>query len=112
MRKNEKKDIVGKNSERNIITIELYEKYLDITTRALKKAQIAKHLSAKEHAWALDYHDMASRYVQDAKFFFEKKDLVNAFGCIYYAHGWLDAGARIGIFDVGKDNVLFTVDDS
>jgi hypothetical protein len=35
---------------------------------------------------------------------------VTAFAALNYAHGWLDAGARLGLFDVGKDNVLFTVD--
>jgi len=28
-----------------------------------------------------------------------------------YAHGWLDAGARLGIFDVKGDSRLFTVDE-
>ena len=40
----------------------------------------------------------------------EKGDLVNAFAALNYAHGWLDAGARLGLFDVDGDNVLFTVD--
>ena len=35
---------------------------------------------------------------------------VNAFAALNYAHGWLDSGARIGLFDV-KDSRLFTVDD-
>ena len=60
---------------------------------------------------AEDFFDMASRYFSDAKYFYEeKKDLVLAFAAINYAHGWLDAGARIGLFKV-KDNSLFTVDD-
>ena len=42
--------------------------------------------------------------------FAKKGDLVTAFAALNYAHGWLDAGARLGFFDVGKDNVLFTVD--
>jgi hypothetical protein len=53
---------------------------------------------------------MIERYVSDAKHFFEKDDFVNAFAALNYAHGWLDAGARIGIFDV-HDSRLFTVDD-
>jgi hypothetical protein len=35
---------------------------------------------------------------------------VNAFAALNYAHGWLDAGARLGLFDVDHDSTLFTVD--
>ena len=60
---------------------------------------------------AEDFLDMASRYVKDAEYFLtEKKDAVLAFAALNYAHGWLDAGARIRLFKV-KDSRLFTVDD-
>lgn len=60
---------------------------------------------------AEDFFDMASRYYSDAEHFFnDKKDIVLAFAALNYAHGWLDAGARIGLFQV-KDSRLFTVDD-
>jgi len=52
---------------------------------------------------------MIQRYIKDAYHFYEKKDFVNAFAALNYAHGWLDCGARIGIFDV-HDSELFTVD--
>ena len=47
---------------------------------------------------------------EDAKHFKEKGDFVTAFAALNYAHGFLDAGARLGVFDV-KDNKLFAVDD-
>ncbi|MDP1729444.1 MAG: DUF357 domain-containing protein, partial [archaeon] len=47
-------------------------------------------------------------YLSDSKHFEKKEDLVNAFGAIYYAHGWLDCGARLKIFDVSDDK-LFTI---
>ena len=53
---------------------------------------------------------MAKSYYEDAKHFEEKGDRVNAFAALAYAHGWLDAGARLGLFDVDGDNELFTVD--
>ena len=40
----------------------------------------------------------------------KKENYVLAFAALNYAHGWLDAGARIGLFKV-KDNRLFTVDN-
>ena len=52
---------------------------------------------------------MASNYISDAHFFHNKKDFVNAFAALNYAHGWLDAGARLGLFDV-HDSELFTAD--
>ena len=92
------------------ITDEKLEKYFDITGQALKKAKenITKEDSKKE--FAADFLDMAQRYYKDAKYFKEKDDYVNAFAALSYAHGWLDAGARIKLFDV-KDSRLFTVDD-
>ncbi len=90
------------------ITVEKVEHYFSITTRALEQAQAAFDEKRKKEA-AIVY-DMASRYVQDAHYFFdEKKDLVLAFAALNYAHGWLDAGARLGLFTV-KDHALFVVD--
>ena len=43
--------------------------------------------------------------------FKKKGDYVTAFAALNYAHGWLDAGARLGIFDVDGDSTLFTVDE-
>jgi len=92
------------------ITDQKLEKYFNITGKALKKAKdnITKDNSKKE--FAADFLDMAQRYCNDAKYFKEKDDYVNAFAALSYAHGWLDAGARIKLFDV-KDSRLFTVDD-
>ncbi len=58
-----------------------------------------------------DFYKMAKAYFDDAGHFFEKDDLVNAFACVNYAHGWLDAGARLGLFDVGEDDQLFTLSE-
>ncbi|MBD3304297.1 DUF357 domain-containing protein [Candidatus Woesearchaeota archaeon] len=62
------------------------------------------------HCQAVVVFDMAKRYFEDAKHFREKGDVVTAFAALNYAHGWLDAGARLGLFDVGRDSELFTVD--
>ncbi|HLP79891.1 MAG TPA: DUF357 domain-containing protein [Acidobacteriota bacterium] len=90
------------------ITTEKIEKYFDVTGRALKKLRLTTDKSKLEDA--KDFYDMAQRYYSDAQHFFKKDDLVNAFAALNYAHGWLDAGARIELFEVDGDNVLFTVD--
>ena len=92
----------------NQITSEKLKKYFSVTEKALEKAEASGNRSGfvKERK---DFLDMIKRYVSDARHFEEKGDIVNAFACLNYAHGWLDAGARIGIFDV-HDSKLFTVD--
>ena len=52
--------------------------------------------------------DMASNYLSDAKHFETQGDFVNAFAALNYAHGWIDSGVRLGIFDV-TNNRLFTI---
>ena len=94
----------------NQITDEKLEKYFDVTGRALKKVKLQEEAEINVKEAAIDFLDMAQRYFDDAKHFKEKGEIVNAFGALNYAHGWLDAGARIGLFDVDGDNVLFTVD--
>ena len=81
-------------------------KYFELTSKALKKVKIVE----KHKKEAEDFHDLSQRYYDDAQYFQKKGDLVNAYGAVVYAHAFLDAGARLGFFDVGKDNELFMVD--
>ena len=91
------------------ITDEKLKKYFSVTKKALEMAKDKFDLARKDQAE--DFFDMASRYYSDAQHFYSKDDFVNAFAAVNYAHGWLDAGARIGLFKV-KDSKLFTVDGS
>jgi len=91
------------------ITDEKLDKYFSITTEALAKASTApKKIGSEKHAE--EVLDMASRYLSDAKHFRDKGDFVLAYGALNYAHGWLDAGARLGVYVV-RDSRLFTVND-
>jgi len=92
------------------ITPEKLERYFDVTGRALKKVKIAPETRIDWEHSAKDFLDMAQRYFDDAGHFHGKGDFVNAFAALNYAHGWLDAGARLGLFDVDHDSELFTVD--
>jgi len=93
------------------VTEEKLEKYFQITKKALDMASKALDTSNKERrSQAEDFLNMAQSYYSDARFFKqEKQDNVLAFAAINYAHGWLDAGARIRLFKVNDDQ-LFTVD--
>ncbi len=91
------------------ITLDRVERYLSLTSAALSKLEIAAPERSFNRRLADDFLCMARSYFDDAKGFARKGDLVNAFACVNYAHGWLDCGARIGLFDVGADDRLFTL---
>jgi hypothetical protein len=91
------------------ITLEKIGKYLDTTKRALDKLKIAAPPRSFNRKLADSFLEMAMAYYADAQHFKESGDFVNAFACVNYAHGWLDAGARIGLFEVGQDDRLFTL---
>lgn len=94
----------------NVITKEKLAKYFQITGEAIEKVK-SHEMDIDRIDNANDFLSMAQNYFSDAKHFYEeKKDMVLAFAALNYAHGWLDAGARIGLFKV-KDSRLFTVDD-
>ena len=91
------------------ITEEKLNKYFEISEMALKKVKESPENLNITDATRKDFIDMVENYLKDAGHFKEKGDLINAFAALNYAHGWLDAGARIGIFDV-HDSTLFTQD--
>lgn len=88
------------------ITLKDIENYYKITFKAFEivKKKIVKGREKDANEIIL----MVESYLSDSKFFENKGDLVNSFGAIYYAHGWIDCGVRLGIFDV-KDDKLFTI---
>ncbi len=90
------------------ITTAKLAKYFKITKEAFSAAKKSGNRTSLKDERE-DMLDMVSRYISDAEHFEAKGDFVNAFAALSYAHGWLDAGARIGIFDV-HDSRLFTVD--
>jgi uncharacterized protein len=90
----------------NIITSEKLKKYFNLTETALK--EVKKNIFRGKEKQAKEIVDMAENYVSDARHFEDKSDYVNAFAALNYAHGWIDAGVRLGIFDV-NDRDLFTI---
>ena len=90
----------------NEITKEKIEKYFDLTSRAL--ASVEQNIISGKENHAKEIIDMVKNYLSDAKHFEEKGDYVNCFAALNYAHGWLDAGVRLDIFNVNDDS-LFTI---
>ncbi|ASJ16903.1 hypothetical protein A3L04_07365 [Thermococcus chitonophagus] len=90
----------------NIITKEKLEKYFRITKEALEKLEIVVDERSHLYIVAKDFLTMAKSYFQDAEYYFKRGDYVTAFAALNYAHGFIDAGVRLGVFK-GDDNRLF-----
>ena len=88
------------------ITKEKLKKYFNITESALEIVKVSI-IKGKE-TYAKEIIEMVENYISDAKHFKEKEDYVNSFAALNYAHGWLDSGVRLDIFEVSDDK-LFTV---
>ena len=91
---------------KNKITKDTIEKYYKITKKAFDIAK--KSVPKSKEKNADEIIRMVECYLHDSIYFKNKKDYVNSFGAIYYAHGWIDCGARLKIFKV-KDSDLFTI---
>jgi len=90
----------------NEITEEKLSRYFDVTGRAL--AKVKDNVIEGREADAREIIDMVENYYSDAGHFRDKGDWVNAFAALNYAHGWIDSGVRLKVFDVDDDS-LFTV---
>ena len=90
----------------NTITKEKISKYFNLTETAL--LEVKKNIIKEKEKEAEEIIEMVENYVSDAHHFENNKNLVNAFAALNYAHGWLDSGVRLKIFNVSNDK-LFTV---
>ena len=90
----------------NEISVEKLKKYFSLTETAF--VEVKKNIFNGKEIEAREIIDMVGNYVSDAHHFEDKGDWVNAFAALNYAHGWLDCGVRLKIFDMDDDK-LFTV---
>jgi uncharacterized protein len=88
------------------ITKDSLKKYREITQKAFSIAKKSIAKNKKEEGDKII--EMVECYLSDSNHFEKKQDFVNAYGAIYYAHGWIDCGARLKIFEV-TDDKLFTI---
>jgi len=84
------------------------ERYETLLAAALEAAEVAPREGTPSHGSALECREMARSYLDDGRYFLDQDDPVNALASFSYGHGWMDAGARIGVFDVPSDSDLFT----
>lgn len=85
------------------------DRYERLLSEALDAATIAPPEGTPLAESAAECYEMAASYLDDGRHFREQGDTVNALAAFSYGHAWLDAGARIGVFEVPTDGHLFTV---
>ncbi len=88
---------------------DILQRDLDTTRRALEALAVAPPKRSHLRKVAEDFLLMARAYYDDALHFRDQGEPEKALANVNYAHGWLDAGARLGLFDVGEDDQLFTL---
>jgi len=102
----------GRGREHGCMTADLIEKtdrYERLLAEAVDAADIAVPQGTPMYDAARECEEMARSYLDDGRHFREDDDPVNALAAFSYGHAWLDAGARIGLFDVPEEGHLFTV---
>jgi hypothetical protein len=85
------------------------DRYEALLAEALAEATIVAPEGTPLRAGAEEYREMAESYLADGRHFRTEDDTVNALAAFSYGHAWLDAGARLGVFEVPTDGDLFTV---
>jgi hypothetical protein len=83
--------------------------YEDLLAEGLTEATVAVPEGTPLGVAAEEYREMARSYLEDGRHFLEEDDPVNALAAFSYGHAWLDAGARLGLFEVPTEGHLFTV---
>lgn len=85
------------------------ERYLTLTREALERVRPAPPPRSFLIGAAEDFLSMARAYLADANHFAQAGDRDRALAAVSYAHGWLDAGVRLGLLDGGEDDARFTL---
>ena len=87
----------------------LLERYLRLTREALAIVTPGTPERSYLRGASDDFLAMARSYLSDAEHFVAAGDRDRALAAVSYAHGWLDAGVRLGILDGGSDDQRFTL---
>lgn len=72
------------------------ERYIALTEQALRSLHPSTE-SENAAQQAGEVLDTASRYLSDSKYFCSKGDFISALSTVNYAHGWIDAGKKLGV---------------
>jgi len=88
-----------------------FEERMALAVKAREKMELAAPDPSHLRRLAEDFLEMIDAYISDARHFADGGDILRAIEAVSYAYGWIDAGVRIGLFDVGGDDVRFTLSE-
>ncbi len=86
--------------------VEKTDRYQRLLREALDDAKKVPGMDPMLDNIANDFYNMAESYYKDGSHFLSAGDRVNALVCFSYGHAWLDAGVRLGIFNVTKKDLF------
>ncbi|MFB6220637.1 MAG: DUF357 domain-containing protein [Halolamina sp.] len=86
------------------------DRYAEMLADALAAAEPAAPPGTPLGDAAAETYEMADSYLDDGQHFRDIDDPVNALASFSYGYGWLDAGVRLGLFDIPEDTELFTTE--
>ena len=87
----------------------ILDRYLRLTREALDRVRPASPARSYLLGAAEDFLSMARAYLADGVHFSQTGDPERALAAVSYAHGWIDAGVRLGLLDGGDDDQRFTL---
>lgn len=80
------------------------DQYERLLAEAIAAASVADEPAGGEACM-----EMGRAYLEDGRHFRSEGEPVEALAAFSYGHGWLDAGARLGVLEVPTEGHLFTV---
>ena len=86
------------------------DRYGEMLDAALDAADPVAPPGTPLGAAAAEVAEMAESYLDDGRHFRAGDDPVNALASFSYGYGWLDAGVRLGLFELPADAELFTTE--
>ena len=84
------------------------EKYVEIEKKALDNISICIPENSALFIFAKDALEMIKAYYNDAIYFRERGDLINALSALNYSYGWIDCCVRLGVFKTDSDYSKYT----
>jgi hypothetical protein len=81
-------------------------RYERLLAEALEAAEVVIPPNTPLSDIAKEFESMARSYLDDGRHFLDEEDPVNALAAFSYGHAWLDAGARMGLFDVPETELF------
>lgn len=93
----------------NVIDKKLIEN-LGIIKEILAKAKLAPENLNIMDSTKKEFMEIIEEHIDNAENFLKNDDFIKSFTSLSYAQGWLDAGAKVGIFDLSDLKLFKKVD--